>query len=90
MVMRMLAIAFCYIAKVSEKMGVDFSFTDNKRLKESGFAIDGVTVNGFVNEDGITVNVSSAKALNSVVGHEITHVLEGTDLYDSLKEAVET
>lgn len=88
MVMRMLAIAFCYIAKVSEKMGVDFSFTDNKRLKESGFAIDGVTVNGFVNEDGITVNVSSAKALNSVVGHEITHVLEGTKLYDSLKNAV--
>ena len=81
----MLAIAFCYIAKVSEKLGVDFSFTDNKRLKESGFAIDGVTVNGFVNEDGIT---SSAKALNSVVGHEITHVLEGTKLYDSLMKAV--
>ena len=79
-----------FIAKVSERLGVDFSFTDNKRLKESGFAVDGVTVNGFVNEKGVTVNVNSAKALNSVVGHEITHVLEGTGLYDSLKTAVET
>ena len=76
------------IAKLSEKMGVKFNFTDNKRLKESGFAIDGVTVNGYVNQDGITINVNSAKALNRVVGHEITHILEGTDLYDSLAMAV--
>ncbi len=77
-----------FIAKVSERLGVDFSFTDNKRLKESGFAIDGVAVNGYVNEKGVTVNVNSAKALNSVVGHEIAHVLEGTKLYDSLMKAV--
>lgn len=76
------------IAKLSEKMGVKFNFTDNQRLKESGFAIDGVTVNGYVNQDGITINVNSAKALNRVVGHEITHILEGTDLYDSLAMAV--
>ena len=43
-----------------------------------------------MNKDGITINVNSSKALNSVVGHEITHVLEGTDLYESLKSAVET
>ena len=43
-----------------------------------------------MNNSGVTVNVNSAKALNSVVGHEITHVLEGTELYDSLKKAVET
>ena len=41
-----------------------------------------------MNKDGITVNVNSAKALNSVVGHEITHILEGTDFYDSLAMAV--
>lgn len=76
------------IAKLSEKMGVKFNFTDNQRLKESGFAIDGVTVNGYVNQDGITINVNSAKALNRVVGHEITHILEGTGLYDRLAMAV--
>ncbi len=36
----------------------------------------------------MTLNIHSAKALNSVAGHEITHVLEGTELYDSLREAV--
>ena len=77
-----------FIAKLSEKMGVKFNFADNKRLKESGFALEGVTVNGFVNKDGITINVNSAKALNSVVGHEITHILEGTDLYESLAMAI--
>lgn len=48
-----------------------------------------MTVNGFVNGDGVTININSAKALNSVVGHEITHVLEGTEFYDTLKTAVE-
>ena len=74
----------------AQKPGVKFNFADNQRLKESGFAIDGVTVNGYVNQDGITINVNSAKALNRVVGHEITHILEGTDLYDSLAMAVAT
>ena len=79
-----------FVAKVAGDLGVNFRFADNEMLAESGFAIDGVTVNGFVNEKGVTVNVNSPKALNSVVGHEITHVLEGTDLYESLKSAVET
>lgn len=48
-----------------------------------------MTVNGFVNTNGITLNISSGKALNTVVGHEIMHVLEGSGMYDSLAEAVE-
>lgn len=79
-----------FIAKVSEKLGVNFTFTDNQRLKESGFALKGVTVNGYVNKDGITINVNSAKALNRVVGHEITHILEGTDFYNDLAAAITT
>ena len=75
-----------FIAKVSEKLGVNFSFTDNQRLKESGFALNGVTVNGYVNKEGITINVNSAKALNRVVGHEITHILKGTKLFDKLQK----
>lgn len=37
----------------------------------------------------MTVNINSAKALNSVVGHEITHVLEGTgEFYTALESMV--
>ena len=76
------------IAKIGADKDIDFDFVNNEKLKESGFALDGVTVNGYVNENGIAINVNSQKALNSVVGHEITHVLEGTELYGELTEWV--
>ena len=76
------------VAKISADKGVLFDFTNNEKLKESGFAVDGKAVNGYVTKDGITVNIQSSKALNSIVGHEITHVLEGTDLYTELQNAV--
>ncbi len=34
------------------------------------------------------VNVDSSKSLNTVVGHEITHILEGTELYDALHQSI--
>ncbi len=76
------------VAKVSADKGVAFDFTNNEKLKESGFALEGVMVNGFISGSGVTVNVQSAKALNAVVGHEITHVLEGTELYDALAQSI--
>ena len=76
------------VAKISADKGVLFDFTNNQKLKESGFAIDGKQVNGYVTKDGITLNVNSAKSLDTVVGHEITHVLEGTDLYTELQTAI--
>ncbi len=76
------------VAKISADKGVIFDFTNNQRLKESGFAIDGKQVNGYVTKYGITVNVNSAKSLDTVVGHEITHVLEGTELYNELQTAI--
>lgn len=74
------------VAKVSADKGVAFDFTNNEKLKQSGFALDGKTVNGYVSKDGIAVNIQSVKALNTVVGHEIAHVLEGTDLYQPMQE----
>lgn len=76
------------IAKISTDKGVLFDYTNNAKLKESGFAVDGKSVNGFVTKDGVTVNIDSQKALNSIVGHEITHVLEGTEFYDALQETI--
>ena len=76
------------VARIGADKGITFDFANNAKLKESGFAVEGKTVNGFVTKDGITVNIQSAKSLNSVVGHEITHVLEGTELYTELQKAV--
>ena len=76
------------IAKISADKGVLFDFTNNQRLKESGFAIDDKQVNGFVTKDGVTLNMDSPKYLNSTVGHEITHVLEGTELYTELQNTL--
>lgn len=76
------------VAKISADKGVLFDFTNNAKLKESGFALNGATVNGYKTADGIVVNVDSAKSRNFVVGHEITHVLEGTELYGELQKAV--
>lgn len=77
-----------FIAKLSADLGVPFDFTNNQKLKESGFGIEGKTVDGYVTKDGITLNINSHKALNYVVGHEITHVLEGTELYAQLQAAL--
>lgn len=77
------------VAKIAADQGVDFDFANNQTLKDSGFALEGVTVNGFVNQTGsITLNTDSQKYLNTVVGHEITRVLEGTELYGALQTAV--
>lgn len=77
-----------FIAKISADKGVSFDFTNNTKLKESGFALNGKTVNGFVTKDGVTINMNAAKSLNSVVGHEVTHVLEGTEFYGELQSAI--
>jgi hypothetical protein len=76
------------VAKISADKGVSFDFTNNEKLKESGFALEGKTINGFVKDGKIAVNINSQKALNTVVGHEITHVLEGTELYTELQTAI--
>ena len=77
-----------FISKISADKGVSFDFTNNAKLKESGFAIDGKTVNGYITKDGIVLNMNSSKVLQSTVGHEITHVLEGTELYTELQTAI--
>lgn len=74
------------VSKISADKGVPFGFTNNAKLKESGFALDGEITNGFISKDGVTLNMSSSKAWQATVGHEITHVLEGTEVYDTLQK----
>lgn len=76
------------VAKACADTGTQFDFANNKKLAESGLALEGITVNGVTTGDGVIINMDSAKALNTVVGHEITHILEGTDLYNALQTAI--
>jgi len=76
------------VAKISADKGVLFDFTNNERLKASGFSVEGTTVNGYITKDGIAINMDSPKAWQSTVGHEITHVLEGTEVYTELQTAL--
>ena len=78
------------LSKIEADKGIVFDYVNNSKLKESGFAVEGKTVNGFANKSkgSVTINVQSAKAWQSVVGHEITHVLEGTDAYNALRTAL--
>ena len=76
------------LSRIEADKGIAFDYTNNEKLKKSGFAVEGKTVNGFVKDGGVTLNVQSAKAWQSTVGHEITHVLEGTEAYGALREAL--
>ena len=77
------------VAKLEADKGAKFDFTDNDGLAEMGFSVEGATINGVVDADGnVKLNVQSKKYLNTVAGHEIAHVLEGTELYETFKNAV--
>ena len=78
------------IAKLSADKGIDFDFTNNENIKNSGFAIDGKQVNGFIKDGKVTLNLESNQVLNKTVGHEITHVLEGTELYNNLQDSLKS
>lgn len=78
-----------FVAKISADKGVLFDFTDNEKIKNTSYAVDGKIVNGFVDENGsVVLNIESAKSLNSTAGHEITHILEGTELYQPLSDII--
>ena len=77
-----------WVSSMAAKLDTNFDFTNNEKLKDSIFAVDGKTVDGYVTKDGIVINVNSPKYINTVVGHEITHVLEGSNLYDALESSL--
>lgn len=79
------------LSKIEAEKGIVFDYTNNAKLKDSGFAVDGKTVNGFANKNKgtVTLNVQSNKAWQFVVGHEITHVLEtNPEAYNALRESL--
>jgi hypothetical protein len=76
------------LSRLEAEKGIVFDYTNNEKLLMSGMAIKGKTINGFEKDGVVTLNVQSSKAWQSTVGHEITHVLEGTEAYSALQEAL--
>lgn len=76
------------VATLEAEKGVKIDFSNNEKLKTSGFAVDGAEINGIKTDGGIILNANSRKNLNVVVGHEITHILEGTELYTTLRDTI--
>ncbi|MCQ2087648.1 MAG: hypothetical protein MJZ37_06230 [Bacilli bacterium] len=81
------------LSKISEDKGTQYTVVNNQTLKELGYSVEGRDINGFVtkNADGtqkVVINVDSAKALQKTVGHETTHLLEGTAEYTELQDMI--
>lgn len=77
------------VSKIAERTQTKIRFTNTAELNALGYGVEGKRVNGLVTKDGeILVNIDSQKALNTIVGHETTHLLEGTKEYKLLQDAV--
>lgn len=81
------------ISKIAEDRQTAYGVINNEQLKELGVDVEGKTVNGLVkvNADGtqkVLINVDSDRAIEFTVGHETTHLLEGTQEYTELQEMV--
>ena len=89
------------VAKVANDRDTSFTLADNQKILEmvkAEYEADGVefdeskfkgqTVDGFVSKNGIVLNAESKRALNFVVGHEITHTLEKSKHYEGLRDAL--
>ena len=81
------------VAQIAKDKKTNYGFINNEELKTSGHNIEGKEIGGLVatDENGqkqILINIDSSKALNSIVGHETTHLLEGTKEYQELQQSI--
>lgn len=84
---------FEYTNKIANDTKTKYAFVNTEQLKQLGHHEEGKTINGLVrvSEDGnvrVLINVDSAKALNTIIGHETTHLLEGTNEHKALQQIV--
>lgn len=77
------------VAKIAEDRGTRYEFVNTEGLKEAGYNLENASINGLVTEDGrILVNIDSNQGLDFIIGHETTHLLEGTEEYQGLQDLV--
>ena len=76
-------------ANIADKTGVPIVFKNTEGLAKLGFTVgSGKSLNGVYSDGKVYVNYESRRALNTIVGHEITHSLEGTEHYQKLQDAL--
>lgn len=83
------------VAKISKDRGSKYVFVNNEMLKRSYKQLskktgkEKFTIDGFKNAKGeVILNIDSPKILEKIIGHETTHLLEGTNEYKLLQDAV--
>lgn len=81
------------VNKIAQERGTRYEFVNNEQLEKMGYEVKGKDINGLVGKDSqgnekILINIDSKQALNKIVGHETTHLLEGTEEYTLLQNAV--
>jgi hypothetical protein len=76
------------VAKLSEGINAEFVFVNNAMLNKMGYSVNGRQINGVYTPNTIYINVDSPALIEHVVGHEITHALEGSKYYDDLQRAI--
>lgn len=84
---------FEYTNKIANDSKTKYAFVNTEQLQRLGHHKEGKTINGLVrvNEDGtskVLINVDSDKAINTIIGHETTHLLEGTAEHKKLVDIV--
>lgn len=78
-----------YVAKISEDTGVAYRFVNNEQLRDLGYSKENKIINGVVSKNGVVyLNSQSKEAINYVLGHETTHLLENTKEYTDLQNLV--
>lgn len=76
------------VAKLIKDTDKQYEFINTEGIKELGYNIEGKKVNGLVTKDNkILINIDNdTKLLETVIGHETTHLLEGTAEYQALQD----
>jgi hypothetical protein len=73
------------IKKLSNETGRQYRLIDNNSTEME--KVEGKNVDGFVKNGEVFINVDSENLINRILGHETTHLFEGTEDYTKLQNA---
>lgn len=80
------------IVNLSKSNGLNYQFTSNAELRELGYDVDKKSINGLAikskNGNTILINADTSSAIETILGHETTHFLEGTNEYQEFQTLI--
>ena len=76
-----------FLAKLAADKNLSVEALSNEAINKAKKVPNGYTIHGFITKDGkMTLNMESPRLLQTTAGHEITHIFEGTELYNALSQ----